>query len=63
MTDLFPKHVSMAESAGEYFQVSFADDDESDDSYSLVQRQFESPDRGRLYVENPLRALSGICRI
>ena len=46
MTDLFLKHVSVAESGGEYFQVSFADDEESDDRYFLVQRQFESPITG-----------------
>jgi len=63
MTDLFLKHVSVAESGGEYFQVSFADDEDSDDSYFLVQRQFESPDHGRLYVESHLRTLSGHFRI
>jgi hypothetical protein len=63
MTDLFLKHVSAAESGGEYFQVSFADDEESDDRYFLVQQQFESPDHGRLYVESHLRALSGHFRI
>jgi hypothetical protein len=62
-TDLFLRHVSVAESGGEYFQVSFADDEESDDSYFLVQRQFESPDHGRLYVESHLRTLSGHFRI
>jgi hypothetical protein len=63
MTDLFLKHVSVAESGGEYFQVSFADDEESDDSYFLVQRQFEPPDHGRLYVESHRRTLSGHFRI
>ena len=61
--DSFLRHVSVAESGGEYFQVSFADDEESDDSYFLVQRQFESPDHGRLYVESHLRTLSGHFRI
>jgi hypothetical protein len=63
MTDLFLKHVSVAESGGEYFQVSFADDEESDDRYFLVQQQFESPDYRRLYVESHLRTLSGHFRI
>ena len=63
MTDLFLKHVSVAESGGEYFQVSFADDEDRDDSYFLVQRQFESPDHGRLYVESHLPTLSGHFRI
>jgi len=59
MTDLFLKHVSVAESGGEYFQVSFADDEESDRSYFLLQRQFEPPDHRRVYVESHLRTLSG----
>ena len=63
MTDLFLKHVSVAESGGEYFQVSFVDDEEGDDSYFLVQRQFESPDHGRVYLESHLRTLSGHFRI
>ena len=63
MTDLFFNYVSLAESGGEYFQVSFADGEESDDRYFLAQRQFESPDHGRLYVESHLRRLSGHFRI
>ena len=63
MTDLFLKHVSVAESGGECFQVSFVDDEESDESNFLVQRQFESPDYGRVYVESHLRTLSGHFRI
>ncbi len=63
MTDLFFKHVSVDESGGEYFQVSFADDENSDDNYLLVQRQFESPDHGWLYVESHLRTLCGHFRI
>jgi len=63
MTDLFLKHVSVAESGGEYFQVSFADDEESDRSYFLLQRQFESPDHRRVYVESHLRTPSGHFRI
>ena len=60
MTDLFLRHVSVAESGGEYFQVSFADGEDRDDSYFLVQRQFESPDHGRLYVESHLLCLATI---
>jgi len=63
MTDSFLKHVSVAESGSEYFQISFVDDEESDDNYFLVQQQFESPDHGRLYVESHLRTLSGHFRI
>ncbi len=63
MRELSLKHVSVAESGGEYFQVLFADDEDSDDSYFLVQRQFESPDHGRVYVESLLRTLCGHFRI
>jgi hypothetical protein len=63
MKDLFFKHASVAEAGGDYFQVSFADDEESDDRYFLVQRQFESPDYGRVYVESHLPMLSGHFRI
>ena len=63
MKDFFLKHVSVAESGGEYFQVSFSEDEESDGSYFLLQWQFESPDHGRLYVESHLRTLSGHFRI
>ncbi len=41
MMDFFLKDVSVAEFGGESFQVSFADDEESEDSYFLLQRQFE----------------------
>jgi hypothetical protein len=53
------KHVSIGESGGEYFQVSFDDEDPSDDDldlslpdhpYLLVQRQFED-DGGVCYIE------------
>jgi len=53
------KYVSAAE-AGDYYQVSFETDDPGDattdppgpDSpYLIIQRQFESPDGGRCYVE------------
>ena len=54
------KHVSIGESGGEYFQVSFDNEDPSDDDldlslpdqpYLLVQRQFEDDDGGVCYVE------------
>lgn len=63
MTDLFLKHVSVDETGSEYFQVSFANDEDRDDCYFLVQRQFESPDHGRVYVESHLRTISGHFRI
>jgi hypothetical protein len=54
------KHVSVGESGGEYFQVSFDNEDPSDDDldlsppdqpYLLVQRQFEDDDGGVCYIE------------
>jgi hypothetical protein len=53
------KYVSAAE-AGDYYQVSFETEDPSDDAtdppgldspYLIIQRQFETPDGGRCYVE------------
>jgi hypothetical protein len=51
--------LSVASSGGEYFQVlfaqeedRFAQDEDRDDAYFLFQRQFESPDGGRVYVES-----------
>ena len=49
------KHVSVGESGGEYFAVSFDSEDPSDDDsdlsgdedpYLIVQRQFEDDDGG-----------------
>src|ERR1700746_3422498 len=54
------KHVSVGESGGEYFQVSFDNEDPSDDDldlsppdqpYLLVQRQFEDDDGGVCDIE------------
>lgn len=58
----FP-YVSVASSGGEYFQVSFGDGEESDHSYLLIQRQFESDDGGYLYVESHERRLCGHFKI
>ena len=53
------KYVSAAE-AGDYYQVSFETEDpgndapdppEPDSPYLIIQRQFETPDGGRCYVE------------
>ena len=69
MTELSLPNVSVASSGGEYFQVSFEakkDSEEMEDSegaYFLIQRQFESPDGGRVYVESYERVLCGHFRI
>ena len=53
------KYVSAAE-AGDYYQVSFETEDPGDGAtdppgldspYLIIQRQFETPDGGRCYVE------------
>jgi hypothetical protein len=36
---------------------------DSDDAYFLIQRQFESPDGGRVYVESHERTLCGHFKI
>jgi hypothetical protein len=54
----FPS-VSVASSGGEYFQVSFEDDPDSDSAYFLIQRQFESHDGGLFYLECHERTLCG----
>jgi len=38
MTEFSFPNVSVASSGGEYFQVSFADKEDSDDAYFLIQR-------------------------
>ena len=70
MTEFSLPHVSVASSGGEYFQVlfaqeedSFAQDEDRDDAYFLIQRQFESPDGGRVYLESHHVALCGHFRI
>ena len=63
MKDFFLPYVSIASSGGEYFQVSFAEHEDSDDQYFLIQRQFESPDGGRVYVESHRPTLCGHFRI
>jgi hypothetical protein len=56
-------NVSVASSGGEYFQVHFSDKQDSDDAYFLIQRQFESPDGGRVYVESHEPMLCGHFKI
>lgn len=43
-------HVSTSES-GDYFQVLFEAEKDSDGAYVLIQRQFEDPDGGLCYIE------------
>jgi hypothetical protein len=55
--------VSVASSGDEYFQVHFSDKQDSDDAYFLIQRQFESPDGGRIYIESHEKQLCGHFKI
>ena len=57
---LHANHVSVGESGGEYFQVSFDSEDPGNDDFDLsgpdqpylvVQRQFEDDDGGVCYIE------------
>lgn len=63
MTEFSFPCVSVASSGGEYFQVSFADDPDSDSAYFTIQRQFESYDGGLFYIESHERILCGHFRI
>jgi hypothetical protein len=56
-------NASVASSGGEYFQVSFANEKDSGDAHFLIQRQFESPDGGRVYIESHEQLLCGHFKI
>lgn len=45
------KYVSATES-GDYYQVLFEKEIESDEEYFLIQRQFEFPDNDECYIES-----------
>ncbi|MDA2935145.1 hypothetical protein MYX82_12515 [Acidobacteria bacterium AH-259-D05] len=40
-----------ASQSGDYYQVLFQGEQDGEEAYLLVQRQFELPDLGRCYVE------------
>ena len=63
MTEFSFPNVSIASSGGEYFQVSFADSEDSDRAYFLIQRQFESFDGGLFYLESNEIRLCGHFKI
>jgi hypothetical protein len=58
-------YVSVASSGDEYFQVLFDARPErhGETPYFLLQRQFETPDGGRVYIECHQRELCGHVRI
>jgi hypothetical protein len=63
MNKLHAKHVSASEAGGDYFQVMFEAEWESDQAYFLIQRQFEMPDDGSCYVETRQEAACGHFKI
>ena len=63
MNKLHAKHVSASEKGGEYFQVMFEEEWESDKAYFLIQRQFEMPDGGSCYIETHKEEARGYFKI
>lgn len=66
MTTARLPYVSVASAGDEYFQVPFdarPEGTDGDTPYFLLQRQFESPDGGRVYVECHQRELCGHVRV
>jgi hypothetical protein len=66
ITELSLPYVSIASAGDDYFQVSFdarPEETDGDTPYFLLQRQFESPDGGRVYVECHHRELCGHVRV
>jgi hypothetical protein len=63
MTEFSFPRVSVASSGAEYFEVSFAENEDSDRAYFLIQRQFESYDGGLFYLESHETRLCGHFKI
>src|SRR5664279_3840427 len=63
MTEFSFPCVSVSSSGDEYFQVCFQEEDDSDEAYLLIQRQFEDDDAGYFYVECPHEPLCGHFKI
>jgi hypothetical protein len=66
ITELSLPYVSVASAGDEYFEVSFdarPEGTDGDTPYFLLQRQFESPDGGRVYIECHRRELCGHVRV
>jgi hypothetical protein len=63
MNKLDAKNVSSSEIGGDYFQVMFEEEWESDKAYFLIQRQFEMPDDGSCYVETHKEEARGYFKI
>jgi hypothetical protein len=59
MNTLHATEVSASEKGGDYFQVMFEPEQNSDEAYFLIQRQFEFPDDGSCYVETHIEAARG----
>ncbi|MGA2148595.1 MAG: hypothetical protein ABSH49_26940 [Bryobacteraceae bacterium] len=63
MTEFTFPCVSVSSSGGEYFQVCFGADEDSEEAYLLIQRQFEDYDGGYFYVESSQESLCGHFKI
>lgn len=66
ITELSLPYVSVASDGDEHFEVSFdarLEGTDGDSPYFLLQRQFESPDGGRVYIECHQRELCGHVRV
>lgn len=63
MNKLHANHVSASEKGGDYFQVMFEEEWESDKAYFLIQRQFEIPDDGSCYIQTHKEAARGDFKI
>ena len=51
--------VHASESGGEYFQVIFEKELDSEEEYILINRQFEFPNGGKCYFECPIENFIG----
>lgn len=56
-------HVSISDSDGEGCQIEFTESPSSENAYVLLQRHFEPPDDGSIYVESHELAICGHSRI
>jgi hypothetical protein len=56
-------HLSVSDFDGDGCQIEFTDSPDSEETYVLLQRHFETPDDGSVYVESHHLAICGHFRI
>ena len=56
-------YVSISDADGEGCEIEFAEKPDSEDTYVLLQRYFEPPDDGSVYVESHNLAICGHFKI